>query len=76
MDESNLLAIEIAEVLNDKESLPLYLRYTSQYSPAFLRDILKKVLSIPQEKIRKTRGALFTYLVENHAKHKHVGYRH
>lgn len=70
-EESNLLVLEIAELLHDKESLPLYLRYTSQFSQSFLRDILKKVLSIPDEKIRKTRGALFTYLVENHGKHKH-----
>jgi hypothetical protein len=30
---------------------------------AFLRKILQRVLSVPQEQIRKTRGALFTYLV-------------
>jgi hypothetical protein len=57
------LAREIADVLNDPEALPLYTGFAEKYTEAFLRKILQRVLSVPQEQIRKTRGALFTYLV-------------
>ncbi len=60
----NNLANEIASSLNDHEALPLYITFTQKYSEAFLRKILLKVLSIPEEKIKRTRGALFTFLVQ------------
>ena len=61
------LALEIANALDDMDSLQSYLILTSQYSEKYLRKVLTKVLSIPQEKIRKSRGALFTFLVNQHA---------
>jgi hypothetical protein len=57
------LAREIADALNDNESLAIHITFAKKYSEAFLRKILQKVLSIPEDQIRKTRGALFTYLV-------------
>lgn len=57
------LAHEIAERLNDPEALSLYLSYTQQISHERLREILNKVCSIPEKQIRRTRGALFTFLV-------------
>jgi hypothetical protein len=60
------LANEIAEALNDREALTLYLAFTRKYHEAFLRKILVRVLSVPEEKIKKTRGALFTYLIGQH----------
>ena len=62
----NKLAYEIADALHDREALPLYLSFTRKYHEAFLRNILMRVLSIPDEKIKRTRGALFTYLVNQH----------
>jgi hypothetical protein len=61
------LANEIADTLNDREAYPLYLSYTQKYQEAFLRKILARVMAIPDSKIRRTRGALFTYLVSQHA---------
>lgn len=58
------LAREIADALNDNESLPVHVSFAEKYSESFLRKTLQKVLSIPQDQIRKTRGALFTYLVK------------
>ena len=58
------LAREIAEALNDNDSLPVHIGFVEKYSETFLRKTLQKVLSIPQDQIRKTRGALFTYLVK------------
>lgn len=57
------LAHEIADRLNDPEALSLYLSYTQQISHERLREILNKVCSIPEKQIRRTRGALFTFLV-------------
>ena len=59
------LAREIAYALNDMESLPVHISFAEKYSEAFLRKTLQKVLSVPDNQIRKTRGALFTFLV-NH----------
>lgn len=61
------LAQEIAEELNDKEALPLYQSYAKRFPEEELRKLLVRVLSIPQEKIKRTRGALFTYLVGQYA---------
>lgn len=60
------LAFELADSMNDRESLQAYISFTKRYTEGFLRKIQAKVLSIPEDKIRKTRGALFTYLVKQH----------
>lgn len=57
------LANELAETLHDREALPLYLQFARKYKEQFLRKILARVMSIEEIKIRKTRGALFTFLV-------------
>ena len=63
------LAREIAIALDDLVALPIYEKFTTKYSEGFLRKILQKVLSVPEKDIRKTRGALFTYLVnQNYGK--------
>jgi hypothetical protein len=67
MDRTNKLALELANALNDMDSLQAYIGFTQKYSEQYLRQVLTKVLSIPENKIRKTRGALFTYLVKQHA---------
>jgi hypothetical protein len=64
------LAQELADTLSDQESLPFYRDLVLKYSETFLREKLKKVMSIPQDQIRKTRGALFTYLINQH-EHRH-----
>ena len=60
------LAEELADTLSDQDSLPFYRDMVLKYSETFLREKLKKVMSIPQDQIRKTRGALFTYLIHQH----------
>jgi len=58
------LAYELARALNDIESLPVYIGFAEKYQEPFLRKVLQKVMSVPDEKIKRTRGALFTYLVK------------
>jgi len=57
------LAYEIASTLNDMDSLPLHLSFAHKYQEAFLRRILNRVMSLSDNQIKRTRGALFTYLV-------------
>jgi hypothetical protein len=57
------LAYELASALNDLEALPVYIAFSQTYQETFLRKTLNRVMSIPDEKIKRTRGALFTYLV-------------
>lgn len=65
MNETNnkQLAYELASTLQDLDSLPVYFAFVEKYSAAFLRKTLNKVMSLPDEKIKRTRGALFTFLV-------------
>ena len=58
------LANEIADTLNDRDSLAMHLQFARKYQEEFLRKILARVMSIPDSKIRKSRGALFTALVK------------
>jgi len=57
------LAREIADALDDNESLTMHIAFSEKYSEGFLRKTLQRVLSIPEAQIRKTRGALYTFLV-------------
>lgn len=66
--EKEKLAYRIAEALGDLDSLAIHRKFVDQYSQEHLEKILIKVLSIPPENIRKTRGALFTHLVQQHSK--------
>jgi hypothetical protein len=69
MSYENKLAHEIATALDDLDALPVHIQFCQKYSEAFLRKMLLKALSVPQEKIRKTRGALYTSLVQRNGWH-------
>jgi hypothetical protein len=57
------LAHELADALEDQSSLSFYLACTKKYSHRLLRSTLMHVMSIPDESIRKSRGALFTHII-------------
>ena len=61
-----LLALDLAEGLNDRRNLPLYIVYARTYPEHLLRRTLGVVKEIPDNKIRKSRGALFTYIIKKH----------
>jgi hypothetical protein len=68
MTKQEKLAQELADALNDHDSIQFYRECTLKYSEDFLRKKMQKVLSIPEDQIRKSRGALFTYLIRDHAR--------
>jgi hypothetical protein len=63
------LAQELAERLGDPEGLPLYLKVAKQYTESSIRQILRRVLEVPDERIRTSRGALFNWLIHRYGKH-------
>lgn len=65
------LARDLAESLDDMDSLPFYRHVTAIYPEDILRQVQAKVLSFPRHKIRKTRGALFNSLLKVHGSSRH-----
>jgi hypothetical protein len=63
-----LLAHELAHALDDPEGITLYRSFCARFPERLLRDVLSQVQQIPTDQITKGRGALFTYLVQNHVK--------
>jgi len=69
-----LLALDLADSLNDRRGIALYLSYAKRFPESLLRGVLGGVKEIPQERIKKSRAALFNYLICKHAKdHKNHG---
>ena len=66
--KSTELAMDIAKALGDHKNLALYISYSRRYPIWLLRKVLGEVKEIPSEKIKKSRGALFNYLVQKYAK--------
>jgi hypothetical protein len=66
--KSTELAMDIATALGDHKNLALYISYSRRYPVSLLRRVLGEVKEIPSEKIKKSRGALFNYLVQKYAK--------
>ena len=60
------LAQELAERLGDLQGLLLYLKVARRYTEASMRHILGRVMEVPDERIRTSRGALFNWLIQRH----------
>ena len=63
-----LLAYDLSQALNDRNGLALYLSYSKRFPESLLRQTLGEVMEIPQEMIKKSRAALFNYLISKHDK--------
>lgn len=57
------IAYELARALNDMKGYNYYLSCVQKYPEVRLRKILGEVKKIPDDKIKKSRGALFNYLL-------------
>lgn len=66
--KEDLLALDLAKSLDDEKNLALYISVSRKYPEALLRKILGDVKEIPAHKIRKSRGALFNFLIQRHAR--------
>lgn len=61
------LASELAEKLGDPKGIALYRKIAKEYDEAYIRSMLSQVMEVPQERIRASRAALFTWLIHHHA---------
>jgi hypothetical protein len=68
------LANEIADTLKDRDSITLHLQYVRKYKEEFLRKTLAKVMSLDENKIRKNRAALYTFLINQSSKYGDAGH--
>ena len=65
-NRKELLALDLSNALNDQKGLSLYISYAKRYPEPLLRKVLGVVKEIPDEKIKKSRGALFNYLIQKY----------
>lgn len=62
------MARDLAAGLGDEANLRFYFSACRKYPEEFLRKIYGQVKEIPLTKIKKSRGALFNYLIQKHEK--------
>lgn len=70
LTKEELLARDLAEGLNDKENLNFYLWASRKYPEGLLRKTYSQVKQVPEKKIRKSKGALFNYLIQKYEKRR------
>lgn len=66
LNNQSLTALSIASELEDEKNLALYKAYFKRYPKTIIYRALKEVLQTPLERIKKSRGAYFTYLVKKY----------
>ncbi len=64
----DLLAYEICNAFKDEKNSLLYLSYVRKYPLEVIKRAFDEAVRMPPHKIKKTRGALFNYLVRRYAK--------
>ena len=64
--KEEILAGDLAEGLDDELNFAFYLSVARRYPEDFLRKVYSHVKEIPLNKIKKSRGALFNYLVQKY----------
>jgi hypothetical protein len=61
-----MVARDLAEGLNDRKSLRFFFSLALEHSERFLREVYRKAMETPEDRIKKSRGALFAYLVKKY----------
>ena len=63
-----LLALDMAQTVNDHKSLPLYLHYARLLPENVIRELLSWIKRVPRKNIRRSRAALFNCVIKKYAK--------
>ena len=69
--QDEVLARELSMGLEDMINLKFYQSITKKYPERVLKDIYDHVRQIPQCQIKKSKGALFNYLLQQHGQNNH-----
>ncbi|MGP8321424.1 MAG: hypothetical protein ACT6FE_03750 [Methanosarcinaceae archaeon] len=64
------LALKIAKSFNEEKDVKLYLYMTKHYKETAINKAYENTMKVPDEKIKKTRSALFFFLVKKYDKEK------
>jgi len=64
------LALKIAKAFKEENKLPLYRVICENHDEETLKKAFSEGMAVPDEKIRKSRAALFAYLSKKYAKRK------
>ena len=64
------LAHQIAKTFGDEVHLPMYHFFTRKYGEELVTKAFEEAKSVPSEKIKKSRPALFIFLLRKYAKQK------
>ena len=68
-EQEKKLAREIAEALDDWDSIDFHLQNARTYTEEYQRKILVQVMAVSQDRIKKSRAALYTYLINRDGRH-------
>ena len=70
-NSTHALALIIARTFSEERRLPYYLHICKTYGHDFIYRIFKEVMSVPSDKIKKSRRALFHFLLKKYEESKH-----
>jgi hypothetical protein len=62
-EDASVLATELADKLEDHESLPWFRQVAETLDPLLIRDALACALNLPAHRLRRSRAAYFTSIV-------------
>lgn len=68
--KADYLALKIARAFNEESKLPLYRVLCENFNDQIVNKAFAEVMNVPNEKIKKSRAALFAYLLKKYAKRK------
>lgn len=63
------LALEIAHTLDDMPSIRLHRKFVTTYSEEYLRDKMQRALSVPENDVIVSRGAIYNSLVRDNGRY-------
>ncbi len=66
-NNQELLAHTISETFNDQEHLSLYLNCCKKYPLNILYRAYAEAKAVPPERVRKSRAAIFFYLIKRYS---------
>lgn len=64
------LAHKIAKSFKEEKDIKLYLYMVNHYKESAINKAFENTMKVPDEKIKKTRSALFFFLVKKYEKEK------
>lgn len=69
-DQRNTLAKDIAHAFNDQPHLAIYQIYCQNFPVKVVKKAFAQVQAMPSHKVKRSRLALFIYLVKSYAEDK------